>query len=185
MHYKYKVALFLLMNIILMCTKKEESVKTKIEDTMFLLDHDRMEQIIILMPIILKKATDFQKYSITQKYSDDEYNTKFYQYLFYEKAFAERLIKAGFKSSQEYQQFYDTMIEIYLLLLKQPEVIDTANSSIDQYKNDINSLTLRVAQEPNNDALALQLKRIEYELTSYQNILIVNEFLTQLNSLNQ
>lgn len=181
-----KSILFLLitMTTFISCSPKKSVESQKIE-TLFLLDEPRMQQIVVLMPVILKKAHAFQQYAAIKKLTDDEYNHQFYQYLFEEKPFAERLNKAGFQSSEEYQQFYDTMIETYLLLSKNPEVISNAQPNIIQYEDEINSLTLQQAQEPNNQALAQQLARLKFQLISYQNILIVSKFLEQLNQLNQ
>ncbi|MGL4676904.1 MAG: hypothetical protein ACRCWI_04460 [Brevinema sp.] len=149
------------------------------------LDQKRMEQIVVLMPVILQKSEEFKSIASQVNMSDEDYNTRFYQYLFQEKTFAERLNKAGFQNIEEYQSFYTVMIEMYLLLLKQPEVIESAKQIIPIHEKEIKTFILRQAQEPNNKELTRRLDRLNYELAGYKNLLLVNQFLDQLNSLNQ
>ena len=149
------------------------------------LDRPRMEQIIRLMPTILRKSEEFKRQSISLEISDEEYNNQFYQYLFKEQAFADRLNVAGFKSASEYENFYTTMIKMYILLLEQPEVLDTAVLSIPAHNKEVTSLLLKQAQEPNNQRLTETLKRLQYELTVYKNLVLVNTFMGQLTALNK
>lgn len=164
-----------------MCTKKEE-VQENYVYSYTELDRARMEQIIILMPVILKKATEFQVMS--RNVPDEEYNTKFYEYLYSEKAFADRLERAGFEDVKSYEVFYTELIEMYMLLLSESETVETAKIEIPNLEKEITSLTLRQAQEPNNEKLAQTLQRYQYQLTTYKNLILVNEFLPQLNSFN-
>ena len=149
------------------------------------LDRPRMEQIIKLMPTILNKSEEFKQKSTSLEVSDLEYNNQFYQYLFKEQAFAERLDKAGFESALDYESFYTTMIEMYILLLEQPEVLDTAILSIPAHNKEVTSLSLKQAQEPNNQRLAETLKRLQYELIVYKNLVLVNTFMGELTLLNK
>ncbi len=164
-----------------MCTKKEE-VQENYVYSYTELDRARMEQIIILMPVILKKATEFQ--AMSRNVPDEEYNTKFYEYLYSEKAFADRLERAGFEDVKNYEIFYTELIEMYMLLLSEAETVETAKIEIPNLEREITSLTLRQAQEPNNEKLAQTLQRYQYQLTTYKNLILVDEFLPQLNSFN-
>ncbi|MGL5955199.1 MAG: hypothetical protein ACRC0X_01125 [Brevinema sp.] len=166
------------------CTPKVDlSIEEKL--SYIELDQDRMEQIVILMPVILNKSEQFKSVASRMNISDEDYNVRFYQYLFQEQAFAERLDRAGFQNAEEYNTFYTAMIEMYLLLLKQPEVLESAKQMIPAHEKEIKSFLLRQAQEPNNKELTQRLDRLYYELAGYRNILIVNQFLDQLNSFNQ
>ena len=178
-----KTSILLLLLVTFCAPKKVEQVpvvRTSVE-----LDRPRMEQIIRLMPTILRKSEEFKKQSTSSEISDLEYNNQFYQYLFKEQAFAERLNRAGFKSASDYENFYTTMIKMYILLLEQPEVLDTAVLSIPAHTKEVTSLTLKQAQEPNNQRLAETLNRLQYELIVYKNIVLVNTFMGQLTALNK
>ncbi len=165
-----------------MCTKKEEVVET-FSYSYIELDRARIEQVMILLPIILKKATEFQ--TRNHNISDEEYNTRFYEYLYSEKAFADRLERGGFEDAISYENFYSEMIEMYMLLLAQPETVETAKIEMPNLEKEIISLTLRQAQEPNNEKLTQTLQRYQYQLTTYKNLILVDEFLPQLNSFNE
>ncbi len=174
----------LLLLLITFCSPKKID-QASVTMTTIELDRPRMEQIIRLMPTILRKSEEFKKQSTNLKVSDEEYNNQFYQYLFKEQAFADRLNVAGFKSASEYENFYTTMIEMYILLLEQPEVLDTAVLSISAHNKEVTSLLLKQAQEPNNQRLAETLNRLQYELIVYKNLVLVNTFMGQLTSLNK
>ena len=178
-----KTSILLLLLVTFCSPKKVE--QTPIDMTTIELDRPRMEQIIRLMPTILRKSEEFKQKSTNLKVSDEEYNNQFYQYLFKEQAFADRLNVAGFKSASEYENFYTTMIEMYILLLEQPEVLDTAVLSIPAHNKEVTSLLLKQAQEPNNQRLEETLNRLQYELTVYKNLVLVNTFMGQLTSLNK
>ena len=178
-----KTSILLLLLVTFCSPKKVE--QTPIDMTTIELDRPRMEQIIRLMPTILRKSEEFKQKSTNLKVSDEEYNNQFYQYLFKEQAFADRLNVAGFKSASEYENFYTTMIEMYILLLEQPEVLDTAVLSIPAHNKEVTSLLLKQAQEPNNQRLEETLNRLQYELTVYKNLVLVNTFMGQLTALNK
>ncbi len=165
-----------------MCAKKEE-VKVENSYSYVELDRARMEQVVILLPVVLQKAMEFQ--SIAKNIIDaTEYNTKFYEYLFKEEAFSDRLLKAGFENTKTYEEFYSEMIEMFLLLSEKPESFESATHEIPILEKEIKSLLLRQAQEPNNEKLTATLNRYQYELATYKNIVLVNEFLPQLNAFN-
>ena len=174
----------LLLLLATFCSPKKTD-QASVTMTTIELDRPRMEQIIRLMPTILRKSEEFKKQSTNLKVSDEEYNNQFYQYLFKEQAFADRLNVAGFKSASEYENFYTTMIKMYILLLEQPEVLDTAVLSIPAHNKEVTSLLLKQAQEPNNQRLEETLNRLQYELTVYKNLVLVNTFMGQLTSLNK
>ncbi len=173
----------ILLLLLAMCTKNEPEV---VQDFTYVdLDIDRMEQIITLMPIILKKSQEFQARYGNQNLSDEEYNREYYKYLYSEKAFADRLGEGGFPTPDSFEEFYNEMINIYLLVLGNPNAVSTALSNIPSHEREVSVLTLRAAKEPNNTSIANNLKKYEYELSSYKNIIIVNSFADKLNAFNQ
>ncbi|MDK2818579.1 MAG: hypothetical protein KFW21_03910 [Spirochaetota bacterium] len=178
---KFSIILLLLVTA---CSPKKID-QTPVQQIILELDRPRMEVIIKLMPNILRKSEEFKQQANTSKVTTVEYNRKFYQYLFEDQDFAMKLNDAGFKDTLDYENFYTIMIEMYVLLLKQPEVLDTAVVSIPSYNKEVTSLLLKKAQEPNNQRLVETLNKLQYELTVYKNLVLVNAFMGELNSLNK
>jgi hypothetical protein len=75
------------------------------------------------------------------------------------------------------------MIEMYLFILEQPEVVDTAALSIPSHQREVDTLLLKKAKESNNDRLNATLHKLQYELTVYKNLVLVNTFLGQFQRL--
>lgn len=180
-----KKIMVLLLFTVVFCTQKKEILQ---EETMVIpleLDRPRMEEIVILMPELLRKSEDFKIKAKDLTLSDQAYNTMFYQYLFEEGNLAQSLQQSGFENAEEYEAFYTVLIEMYLLLLEQPEIIDTAVLSIPAHEKEVVSLLLKKAQEPNNVRLSHTLERLQYELAVYKNLVLINAFSGQLNTFNK
>lgn len=178
---KYLILLFL----ITACTPEKPSVMIEENNIeLVTLDRSRMEKLIEYMPIILRYSEQFQEIINPKGISDQEYNKKLYEYLFQNEEVAKELRNAGFDNAEIYQKFYDTLIEMYLLLQEQPDLVDMAVISIPNHQKEVDSLLLKQAKEPNNKKLVQTLDRLQYELIVYRNLVIVNAFLGQLNALN-
>lgn len=167
------------------CAPKPKVTKEIVYGIPIALDRPRMEHVIRLLPSILVKSQQFQKQAQNVDLPDQEYNTRFYQFLFSEEDLAQDLKSSGFTDAESYQEFYDEMIEMYMLLFQQPEVLETAVSSIPAYEKEVNTLLLKKGQEPNNTKLSSKLNKLQYELFVYQNLVLVNSFVGQLNAFNK
>ncbi len=179
-----KIMLFktiLCLFFLTMCAPKQEAVQEEYAYTE--LDRGRMEQIVLLMPVILRKAQEFQSRAVNV--SDEDYNSEYYKYLYSEKAFADRLAEAGFANPDELEEFYSEMINIYVLLSEQPYAVNAAEANAPVREREVSGLLLRAAAEPNNPSVARTLQKYQYELASYRNILVVDEFMPRLKEFNE
>ena len=166
------------------CAPKETPIIVEERVIPTLLDRPKMEQLIRILPLVLRYSTEFSESPEGKSAPDAEYNVRLYQYLYSQEVIAESLKNAGFDDAIMYQKFYDTMIEMYLFILEQPEVVDTAALSTPSHQREVDTLLLKKAKESNNDRLNATLHKLQYELTVYKNLVLVNTFLGQLNALS-
>lgn len=178
-----KKIFILLLVILSFCTKEEKPIIT--EYTTIKLTRPQMEQYMQILPLVLKKSQKFRSISSNKNLEAEKFNYLFYNYLFQDKDLAIKLKDIGFKNGQSYGTFHDTVLQMFLILQKQPKIVKNAIVIIPTLEKKLNPLMLKLAREPNNTELKKSVNQLQEQLNVYNNLVLVNVFLSRLMIMNQ
>ncbi|MGL4387888.1 MAG: hypothetical protein ACRCTJ_00650 [Brevinema sp.] len=168
------------------CGQKQN--KFQIPENFFVpveLTRPTMERFITYLPIILRKAKNFQDHPQAHKLTDSDYNTAFYAYLYTDTNISVELIKIGFSDFQSFGSFYNSMLESFVLIQKNSSIVQEAVSSIPKIEKELDILLLKQAREQNDPILEKKIKSLQDYLLFYKNIVLVDQFLPMLSSFNE
>ncbi|MGL4562397.1 MAG: hypothetical protein ACRCVW_00890 [Brevinema sp.] len=178
--------LFLALIMVASCTQQKN--KFKIPPDFFQpieITRPHMEQLINYLPLILDKAKQFQQFPKTQQLTDAEYNMAFYAYIYTDTNIASALIKSGFPDVQYFGSFYNSVLESFILIQKNPEIIQEAVVSIPKIQKELDPLLLKQAREKNNQTLNQKIESLQSYLLFYKNLILIDQFVGILRSLNE
>ncbi|MGL4393775.1 MAG: hypothetical protein ACRCS8_00910 [Brevinema sp.] len=144
-----------------------------------------MEKFVNHLPVILRKAKDFQAIPKTQQLSDADYNMAFYAYLYTDTNLTSQLKDMGFATFQDFGSFYNSMLEAFILIQKNGDIVQEAVTSIPQIEKELDITSLKLAREQNNADLERKVKLLQDYLLFYKNIMLVNQFIPMLSAFNE
>ncbi|MGL4367953.1 MAG: hypothetical protein ACRCTQ_06740 [Brevinemataceae bacterium] len=165
------------------CSQKKNSV----EDIYipFKLERPQMEQFIRVLPLVLKKSEEFKKLELVKNLSDEEYNDQFYSFLYKDPISTQALKDAGFTGKVTYAEFHNTVLENFILITENKDIVEEAVMSIPKIQKEYDSLLLKYNREPNNISLERTLNQVKASLIFYKNIVLMDAFYAELNAFNQ
>jgi len=178
-----KNSLLILLLFFSFCAEKEVEQNSKV--SLYPLTRPRMEQYMKVLPLILRESQKFQANPANEMLGAEKFNTLFYNSLFQNNMLANRLKDIGFQNGKVYGQFHNTVLQMFLILQESPNSAKKIVGSIPIIEKKLAPLLLKLAREPNNKQLGMDVQNLQDQLIFYRNLILIDVFYSQLILLNQ
>ncbi|MGL5253886.1 MAG: hypothetical protein ACRC9L_02510 [Brevinema sp.] len=176
---------FLLLLSAVACGNSTESPSQSANLPIFRLDSTQLSNYMLVLPQVLEASQAFLKTKEGIDSAKDPDNSAFYQYVFRHEYLKDILNGIGFVNEREFGIHHEYIVALYIKLSEDPDVLKDAKTILPALSKEKDVLVLRLSRDAKNSSLQKLVDEMDAKQAFYQNVQLLEPYLSFLDSLNQ